>query len=156
LHIHDTHFISLVCGFPKAVHSRGNVEDGAVVYMTTQYLYDNSSLSVSADSGAISQSGRPFMHGFEIFLEGATLSFEFANLGGGPPLATPLSLILDDGTVDQPSLGSGDPIDSFTAEIEAATSAVSSASPSPLLSADLAMQALRLCYAEIESVRSGM
>ena len=41
LHIHDTHFIGLVCGVPRAVHSRGVVEDGAVVHLTTQYLYDD-------------------------------------------------------------------------------------------------------------------
>ena len=40
LHIHDTHFIGLVCGVPRAVHSRGVVEGGAVVHLTTQYLYD--------------------------------------------------------------------------------------------------------------------
>ena len=28
LHIHDTHFIGLVCGVPQAVHSRGVVEGG--------------------------------------------------------------------------------------------------------------------------------
>ncbi len=40
LHIHDTHFIGLLCGVPRAVHSRGVVEDGAVVHLTTQYLFD--------------------------------------------------------------------------------------------------------------------
>src|SRR3984957_5860305 len=98
LHIHDTHFVGLVCGVPKAVHSRGVVEQGAVVHLSTQYLYDDSSLSISAVSGALSQAGRPFAHGFEFYLEGATLSFEFANLAGQGHLATPLSVILPDGT----------------------------------------------------------
>ena len=35
LHIHDTHFISLLCGVPRAVHSRGVVENGAVIHLTT-------------------------------------------------------------------------------------------------------------------------
>ena len=82
LHIHDTHFVALVCGRPAAVHSTGVVEDGAVVHLTTQYLYDHPNLAVSCISGALSQAGRPFAHGFELYLERATLAFEFANLGG--------------------------------------------------------------------------
>ena len=96
------------------------VEHDAVVYLSTQYLYDDPNLAISAASGALSQSGRPFAHGFEFYLEGATISFEFANLGGQGHLATPLSVILPDGTVDRPDLpGSGDPVDAFTAELDA-------------------------------------
>src|SRR4051812_47650578 len=40
LHIHDTHFLGLVCGVPKAVQSRGVVADDAVVHLATQYLFD--------------------------------------------------------------------------------------------------------------------
>jgi predicted dehydrogenase len=156
LHIHDTHFVGLVCGVPKAVHSRGVVERDAVVHLATQYLYDDPNLTISAVSGALSQAGRPFAHGFELYLEGATISFEFANLGGQGHLATPLSVILPDGTVDRPDLpGSGDPIDAFAAELAAAVEAVSSGTPSPMLSGDLARQALKLCHAEVESARAG-
>jgi predicted dehydrogenase len=156
LHIHDTHFVGLVCGVPKAVHSRGVVEQGAVAHLSTQYLYDDPNLTISAVSGALSQSGRPFAHGFEFYLEEATLSFEFANLAGQGHLATPLSVILPDGTVDRPSLaGSGDPVDAFTAELAEAVEAVTSGTPSPMLSGDLARQALRLCLAEVESAKTG-
>src|SRR5439155_4124591 len=41
LHIHDTHFIALVCGVPPAVVSTGVLEQGAGQYLTTQYLYRN-------------------------------------------------------------------------------------------------------------------
>src|SRR3954447_14383926 len=51
LHIHDTPYLSLVCGVPRAVHSRGVVEESAVVHLTTQYLYDDPNLVVSAVSG---------------------------------------------------------------------------------------------------------
>src|SRR3954466_5671619 len=40
LHIHDTHYLSLVCGVPHAVQSRGVVEGNAVVHLATQYLYE--------------------------------------------------------------------------------------------------------------------
>ncbi len=154
LHIHDTHYIGLVCGVPTAVQSRGVVEGNAVVHLLTQYLYDDPNLSVSALSGALSQKGRPFTHGFEFYLEGATLAFEFANLGGEGHVATPLSVILPDGTVERPALGSGDPIDAFAAELSVAVDAAATGVDAPQLSGELARQALMICHAEIESVKT--
>ncbi len=155
LHIHDTHFLGLVCGVPRAVQSRGVVERDAVVHLTTQYLYDDPNLAVSAVSGTLSQAGRPFTHGFELYLERATLAFEFANLAGQAHVATPLSVILPDGTVERPELGSGDPIDAFAGELDAAVASVASGEAAPPLSGALARQALRICHAEIESVKTG-
>lgn len=154
LHIHDTHFVGLICGVPGAVHSRGVVDNGAVVHLTTQYLYNTPNLAVSAISGAMSQAGRPFAHGFELYFEQATLAFEFANLGGRGHVAIPLSVILPDGTVTQPELGSGDPVDSFTQEISVAAEAVATGREADRLSGTLARQALSLCLAEIESVKT--
>jgi predicted dehydrogenase len=155
LHIHDTHFIGLLCGVPRAVHSRGVVENGAVVHLTTQYLFNTPDLAVSCVSGALSQSGRPFTHGFELYLDRATIAFEFANLGGQGHVAMPLSVILPDGTVERPELGAGDPVDGFVRELTVATEAVASGRPAPQLAGDLARQALLLCLAEIDSVRTG-
>jgi len=154
LHIHDTHFIGLICGVPRAVHSRGVVENGAVVHLTTQYLYDIPNLAVSCVSGALSQVGRPFTHGFELYFDRATLAFEFANLGGQGHVVMPLSVILPDGTVERPAVGSGDPVDSFALELTAAASAVATGCEAEGLSGSLARQALRLCLAEIESVKT--
>lgn len=155
LHIHDTHYIGLVCGVPRAVHSRGVVEGEAVVHLSTQYLYDDPHLAVSAISGALSQAGRSFAHGFEFYLEKATIAFDFAVLAGEGHVATPLSVILPDGTVERPELGSGDPIDAFTAELGVAVAAVKSGIPAAQLSGELARQALRICHAEVESVKTG-
>jgi predicted dehydrogenase len=154
LHIHDTHFIGLICGVPRAVHSRGVVDNGAVVHLTTQYLYDTPNLTVSCISGALSQAGRPFAHGFELYFDRATLAFEFVNLGGQGHTAMPLTVILPDGTVEQPKLSSGDSVDSFTQELNTAARAVSSGREAEQLSGDLARQALRLCLAEIDSVKT--
>jgi predicted dehydrogenase len=155
LHIHDTHFIGLLCGVPRAVHSRGVVESGAVVHLTTQYLFNTPDLAVSCVSGALSQSGRPFTHGFELYLDRATIAFQFANLGGQGHVAMPLSVILPDGTVERPELGAGDPVDGFVRELTLATEAVASGRTAPELAGDLALQALLLCLAEIDSVRTG-
>jgi len=154
LHIHDTHFIGLACGVPRAVHSSGIVDDGAVVYLTTQYLYEKPDLAVSCVSGALSQGGRPFAHGFELYFQRATLAFEFANLGGQGHVAMPLSVILPDGTVERPDLGASDPVDSFALELTVATQAAASGVEPPQLAGDLARRALMLCLAEIESVKS--
>jgi predicted dehydrogenase len=151
LHIHDTHYIGLICGVPRAVQSHGVVENGAVVHLATQYLYDRPNLVVSCISGALTQAGRPFTHGFELYFERATLAFQFANLGGQGHVATPLSVILPDGTVARPELGAADPSDAFADEITVAVHAVASGREPAQLSGMLARQALRLCLAEIES-----
>ncbi|MBX6313252.1 MAG: Gfo/Idh/MocA family oxidoreductase [Isosphaeraceae bacterium] len=153
LHIHDTHYIGLLCGVPQAVQARGVMEAGAVIHLTTQYLYDEPGPAISAVSGALSQSGRPFTHGFEIYLERATLSFAFANLGGQGQV-TPLSVILPDGTVEHPELGSGDPVEAFTRELTVAVEGVAAGAEPPRLSGTLARQALAICHAEVESVKT--
>lgn len=155
LHIHDTHFIGLVCGVPKAVQSRGVAEDGVMLHLATQYLYDDPGPAVSAVSGALSQAGRPFTHGYEIYLEKATIVFEAATLADQFHLAMPVSVILPDGSVERPELGGGDPIAAFAQEIRAAVDSVISGTPAPELSGELARQALVLCHAEVESARTG-
>ncbi|MDB5350235.1 MAG: putative dehydrogenase [Planctomycetota bacterium] len=154
LHIHDTHYIGLLCGVPKSVHARGVVDGAAVVHLTTQYLYEDSNLAVSAISGAISQKGRGFAHGFEVYLERATLSFSFAATADSPQLNS-LAIILPDGSVQRPDLGSGDPVDAFTRELTVAVEAVASGSEADRLSGTLARQALAICLAEIQSVKRG-
>jgi predicted dehydrogenase len=155
LHIHDTHFIGLLCGVPRAVHSRGVIENGAVVHLTTQYLFDRPDLAVSCVSGALSQSGRPFTHGFELYLDRATIAFEFANLAGQGNVSMPLTVILPDGSIERPELGAGDPVDGFVLELTAAVEALAAGRTAPPLDGDLARQALLLCLSEIESVRTG-
>src|SRR5262249_44543944 len=129
--------------------------DGAVVHLTTQYLFDGPEPAVSCVSGALSQSGRPFAHGFELYLDRATIAFEFANLAGQGHVAMPLTVILPDGTIERPELGAGDPVDGFVQEMTVAVEAIKSGRTAPELDGDLARQALLLCLAEIESVRTG-
>src|SRR5437588_5281799 len=107
LHIHDTHFIGLVAGVPGRVFSSGVLGGGgAVDYLTTQYLYGPGGPAVSCSSGALAQKGRPFVHGFEIYLERATLVYESG--------ATPLTVLSADGQGTRPDLGGdADPIAAF-------------------------------------------
>src|SRR5207247_8469049 len=57
LHIHDTHFIGLLCGVPDSVFSTGVMEAGAVSYLTTQYLYSHGGPAVTCSSGALAMNG---------------------------------------------------------------------------------------------------
>ena len=148
LHIHDTHFIGLIAGVPARVQSSGLVAaDGSVEYLTTQYLYDNGP-ALSCSSGAIAAAGRAFVHGFEVYLERSTLAHNSSGL--------PLTVYSADGTSTVPDLGgSGDPVDSFAAELQTAVEGVRSGQTPRLLSGELARDALVLCHREIESVKAG-
>jgi predicted dehydrogenase len=148
LHIHDTHFIGLVCGIPRRVFSSGVLENGAVQYLTTQYLYGENGPCVSCSSGAVAQKGRMFVHGYEIYLERATLVYESGT--------TPLTVLTADGKSRQPKLKGGQEATSaFTAEIQAAVDGVAANRELDLLSGKLARDALALCFQECQSVQTG-
>ena len=165
LHIHDTHFIGLVCGVPPAVFSTGVLEQGAVQYLTTQYLYGSGGPPhpspsppggeggvrgpcVTCSSGALAMPARPFVHGYEIYLEQATLVYESGSM--------PLTVLHADGRTEQPKFEGGDDATAaFTSEIQAAVDGVVNNRLPDLLSGKLARDALVLCHRECESVRTG-
>ena len=148
LHIHDTHFIGLVCGVPKQVFSTGVIEEDAVAYLTTQYLYGAGGPAVTCSSGALAQKGRPFVHGYEIYLEKATLVYESGTC--------PLTLLTADGKSEAVALdGGAEATAAFTLEIQAAVDGVKRGQEPDLLSGKLARDALVLCHKECESVRTG-
>lgn len=92
--------------------------------------------------------GRPFVHGYEIYLERATLVYDSA----GPAL----TLLTADGQSTQPKLeGGGDPIAAFTTELQTAADAARTGTEPDLLSGKLARDALVLCHRECESVKTG-
>jgi predicted dehydrogenase len=154
LHVHDAHFIRLVCGMPKAVHSVGTMRGEVVERFNTQLLYDPPRM-ITATIGVIDQQGRPFTHAFEIYLEQATLLFDYAALAGVGDAVTPLTVLLSSGKVLRPKLGSGDPVDAFVAELGEVARAVRTNTPSPLLAGEVARDAIILCQKQTESVRRG-
>jgi len=148
LHIHDTHFIALVAGVPGQVFSTGVVAGDAVDYLTTSYLYGPGGPAITCSSGAVAMKGRPFVHGYEIYLEKATLVYESGTC--------PLTVLKADGTSEQPKLAGGDEATTaFTLEIQAAVDGVKANREPDLLSGKLARDALVLCYRECESVKTG-
>lgn len=151
LHIHDTHFIGLIAGVPRKVFSTGLAPDGRnVTYLATQYLYGSGpqALALSCASGAVAKKGREFVHGYELYLEKATLLYESGT--------QPLTVLTEDGKVKHPKLkGSTEETAAFTAELQAAVEGVASGREPDLLCAQLARDALVLCQKECQSVLSG-
>lgn len=164
LHIHDAHFIRLLCGMPEAVFSTGRLRsettqeedatEDVVEFINTQFLFPDRELSVTATSGVLNQQGRPFTHAFEIYLEQATLMFDFSVMDGEAVAAIPLTVLTSDDHVLHPDLDSDDPIDGFVQEIMEVKKALESGQPSPLLDGTLARDALDLCHRQCESVKA--
>lgn len=155
LHVHDAHFIRLLFGMPKAVNTAGRMRGAVVEQFTTQFVFDDPDLVVTAASGVIRQQGRPFTHAFEIYFERATLLYDFANLATGPVLAMPLTVLDEKGRATRPKLGSGDPMDAFKAELSEVVRAVGHGRTSPVLDGLLARDAVVLCHKQTESARKG-
>jgi predicted dehydrogenase len=156
LHIHDNHFISLACGVPRQVFSRGILDDGLVNHLHSIYLYDDPEVAVSCVSGGIAAKGLQFAHGFEIYLEKATLLYNAGTLGSDWTVDRPLTLITDNGKVSTPQLkGGGQWYSAFTAELQTAVDAVKKNEEPAILSGALARDALKLCYAEAKSIATG-
>jgi predicted dehydrogenase len=151
LHIHDTHFIGLIAGVPRKVFSTGLAPDGSTItYLTTQYLYGSGpdAFALSCSSGALAKKGREFVHGYELYLEKATLLFESGT--------QQLTVLTEDGKAKQPKLkGSTDATAAFTAELQTAIEGVKSGREPDLLGGKLARDALVLCQKECQSALSG-
>lgn len=154
LHVHDAHFIRLLFGMPKAVISQGRMRDESVEYCNTLFQFADPELTVSATSGVINQQGRPFTHAYEIHLEKATLQFDFAAFSDGAELA-PLKVLTNTGKVLRPNLGDGDPVRGFEAEIKEVARSIKAGKPSPILSGELARDAIVLCHKQADSVKRG-
>ncbi len=155
LHVHDAHFIRLLFGMPKAVNTAGRMRGAVVEQFTTQFVFDDADLVVTASSGVIRQQGRPFTHAFEIYFERATLLYDFANLASGPVLAMPLTVLDERGRAVRPKLGGGDPMDAFRGELGEVIRAVGTGQTSPVLDGRLARDAVVLCHKQTESARKG-
>ena len=154
LHVHDAHFIRYLFGMPRSVTSRGRMRGECAESWLSLFNYDDSDLVVSASSGTIGQQGRPFLHGFEIWLERATLAFEFAVIGEEGKYLCPPTIFGPEGDATQPELGDGDPMNAFVHQLTEVTECISSGKTSAILGGGLAGDAITLCRAQTESIRT--
>jgi predicted dehydrogenase len=150
LHIHDAHFIRLVCGMPRGLFTTGRMRGDVAELFTTQFVYDD--LAVSASSGVIRQAARSFTHAFEIYLEKATLLFDSAVIEDRPVVNMPLTVLLNGGKVVRPEVS---PTDAFEAELGEAARSIRNGRTSDVLAPELALDALSLCHKQTQSIRRG-
>ncbi|MEY3458308.1 MAG: 1,5-anhydro-D-fructose reductase, partial [Planctomycetota bacterium] len=156
LHIHDNHFIAHACGRPSAVFSRGLLQEGFVNHVHSSYIYDDNR-AVTCVSGGVAAKGLQFAHGFELYFENATLLFDAGTLAGSWVVSRPLSLLQSDGAMTHPELGgSGSWCGAFTDELQLAADALRGVRGAGPLSAETALAALQLCWAEARSIQTGV
>lgn len=156
LHVHDAHLIRLLFGMPTSLVSQGRMRGEVVEFCNTQFQFAEPSLVVSATSGVINQQGRSFTHGFEIHLEKATLQYELAFAAGEEkPRLIPLTIFDSKGNAIVPDVGSGDSLLAFEAEIKEVAKSVKTGQVSPVLSGELARDAVILCQRQTDSVKKG-
>ncbi|MCH2115115.1 MAG: Gfo/Idh/MocA family oxidoreductase [Pirellulales bacterium] len=157
LHVHDAHFIRLAFGMPKTVASRGSQRNGLPEHWHSLFGYDKPEVTVQVTGGTIRQAGRPFLHGFEIHLERATLVFEFAvikNADGSDEgrYLCPPTLLNPQGVAQQVEMGDGDPMNAFYAELGHATQVVQGVAEPDMLACDLARDAIEICRLQADSL----
>ena len=157
LHIHDNHFISTLCGVPKQVFSQGTLMDGLVNHVHSNYVYEDPDLAVSCVSGGIAAKGLEFAHGFELFLEDATIAYNAGTYDGEWVVDRQVTLIKNKGRkVTTPKLkGGSEWCSAFTAELQAAVDGIIAGKSPDMLSGAMARDALKLCHAEAKSIASG-
>ncbi|NNJ24193.1 Gfo/Idh/MocA family protein [Alienimonas chondri] len=159
LHVHDTHFISLLCGVPTKVFSRGLLREGLIEHVQSEYVWDDAKGAnppVGSVAGGIAAKGHDFRHGFEAHFEKATILFNAANLGGEFSVDRPLTVVSQGGQVREPSLKGGEEwFSPFAAELQAAVKGVKEHAAPRVLSGALARDALKVVSAETKSVKAG-
>lgn len=145
LHVHDAHFIQLVFGKPTSVRASGWQQQDVIKLAQALYFFPDPSIAVSATCGVIDQAGRPFTHGFELYLEKGTIQFEFAAVNDQAE-SMPIKVLLADGSVERPTWEPGDDITAFLDEIDDMAASIREGKIRPRLDGNLARDAIHACH----------
>jgi len=144
LHIHDTDFINYVFGKPKGVFSRGYITTtGAMDHLVTQYLYDHVP-QVSAEGGWCFSEGWGFRMQYAINFESASADFDLAR-------AEPL-MLYQKGKAEPIPLGTEY---GYVKELEYFVGCVKSGKRPTIVTAQDAVDTIRIIEAEVRSVATG-
>jgi len=147
LHIHDVDFVLYLAGAPQRVHvSAVRGKNDMIVYQQTQYFYQRGLPCITCQSGAIAASALRFEHGFDVYLERATLQYD--NLFTGDKVW----VYTADGKKSE-VLPPGK--EAFVAEMQHAVDCVRNGTPSEIISGVHGREALRLCLLEQRAALSG-
>lgn len=155
LHVHDAHFIRLIAGMPKTITTTGVFRGPTLERFSSQFKFEDPTLSITATSGTIDQQGRPFTCGYEVYLEKATIFFDFAVITEGGNIDVALTVLTSDGKVIKPDLGAAAPETYFEAELAEVAKCVKRGEASPILAAQLACDAVKICLKQSESAAKG-
>jgi len=146
LHIHDADFVRYLSGMPDYVVSHGIVEEkGSVDYINTHYIYEGKDLCITVQSGALNAAALEFEHGYDVFLEDATLKY---NSSWGENVV----IYTQDGEQRNATIPK---IDGYFAEIKYVVDCLDNDAEPEILSGKEARDSLMLCLKECESVKSG-
>jgi predicted dehydrogenase len=156
LHIHDNHFIRMICGQPQAVTTVGIIQQQTVAQAQTVYHYGVDGPGISCISGGLAAKGLSFGHGYELFFEKATIQFDAGNYAGNWTVNRPVCLIDQQGKVTAPKI----PADkrwcqAFERELQHAIDVLTQNKDPQGLSARVATDALLICEAEKKSLITG-
>ena len=157
LHVHDAHFLRLAFGMPTAVTTRGSQRNELPEHWHSLFDFKEKGVAVHSIGGVVNQPGRPFLHGFEIRLERATLVFEFAVLRNAEGIdegryLCPPTLLDNEGQAQVVELGDGDPMQAFFNELQHVDQVLRGDSEPDILSCQLARDAIAICQMESASL----
>lgn len=142
LHIHDTDFVNSVFGRPQSVTSYGSslMTDG-VDHIMTHYNYGDGRL-ITAEGGWMGKPAFPFRMEFHVMCETASIEFN----GSGFNAYTS-----DGGTVAlEKTEGDG-----YSRELHYFMDCINNDTEPETVTAEDAVEAVRICMAEIESAQAG-
>ncbi len=147
LHIHDTDFLGHLFGKVRAVTSTGISRNSQVHFIRTTYHFGksrNRAPLITAEAGWINAPSLAFEHGYDAFLEKATIHFNSSHC--------PKPRLYGLRKEKQLPVPKGNP---FRSELQAAVDSVRDDKVHPFLRADSAADSLNVCLAEEKSVRTG-
>ena len=157
LHIHDVDYALYLFGKPAKVMAAGQDMGDYIKYVAANFIYPGGPV-VSLQGGVCTTKGRGFQHHFEAYFENATVTFSEAADPAGADAALNqtssqvLTVYHTDGTAEFPDTP-GEA--GYTAELRHAAGCVASGTPSSIIGAATARDALLMADLEAQSIRSG-
>lgn len=145
LHVHDAHLIRLLFGMPTGATCARTQKNGVPKLYETVFEFDSPTKVVSCGGGVIDSPARGFTHGYEVGFESATIVYDFAAYGDETTSLLPVTILHNDGRVERPELGGGDPIEAFVKEVDVAADWIDHGIVSPILDPGVAADALAIC-----------
>lgn len=155
LHVHDAHFIRLLFGMPKSVVSCGTMHRNMPRHWDTLFSFEGRGFSAHASGGVVDRPGQSFCHGFEIYLQRATLKFEFAVIDGAGTYVCEPTIIDSKGKARSANVSGADPVEAFCAELQEVVRCAASGRPSKTLDGTLARDAVKICHKQAVSMATG-